>query len=54
MQALNLPRALSAGDPGRNVLFNKQNKVLFSALTGHADSCCVIKSKFNMGGGSTR
>lgn len=41
----NLPRAVSAGDPGRNVLFNKQAEGLFSALPGHANSCCVMKSK---------
>lgn len=45
MQVLNLPRALLAGDPGRNVLFNKQAKLLFSALPGHANCCCDIKSK---------
>lgn len=45
MQELNLPRALSAGDPGRNVSFNKQTKELLSALPGHANSCCIIKSK---------
>lgn len=45
MQVFNLPRALSAGDLGRNVLFNKQAKGLFSALPGHANCCCVIQSK---------
>lgn len=45
MQVLNLPRALPAGDLGRNVLFNKQTKVLFTAFPGHANCCCDIKPK---------
>lgn len=45
MRELNLPKALSAGDLGRNGSFDEQTTELCSALPGHANSCCIIKSK---------